>query len=233
MYNCAFGSCIFYGGTEVFYSIHCNEHCQNCFGCCDIRGKRYCILNKQYTKDEYERLVPQIIESMRHDGSEPAPNRTSEASSGSWGEFFPMDLSPFAYNESLAPDYFPLTKEECKKRGLLWKEKDDRDYLPATITLPDRIADATDAIVQETLACESCRKNYRITTKELSFYRTHNLPIPRHCPDCRCLDRIARRNPEHLWGLTCAKCQKPVATSYSPERPETVYCEGCYLSAIY
>ncbi len=38
--------------------------CQNCFGCISLRNASYCILNKQYTKEEYEALVPQIIEHM-------------------------------------------------------------------------------------------------------------------------------------------------------------------------
>jgi hypothetical protein len=31
-------------------------------------SKQYCILNKQYTKEEYEELVPKIIEHMKKTG---------------------------------------------------------------------------------------------------------------------------------------------------------------------
>jgi hypothetical protein len=55
-------------------------------------------LNRQYTKEEYELLVPKIIEKMMSDGE--------------WGEFFPAILSPFGYNETVAQEYFPLTREE-------------------------------------------------------------------------------------------------------------------------
>jgi hypothetical protein len=34
-------------------------------------------------------------------------------STGEWGEFFPLPLSPFGYNETVAQDYFPLTSEEA------------------------------------------------------------------------------------------------------------------------
>lgn len=40
----------------------------NMFGCANMRDKQYCILNKQYTHEEYEKLVPQIIEKMQADG---------------------------------------------------------------------------------------------------------------------------------------------------------------------
>ena len=36
----------------------------DCFGCVSIRNKKYCILNKQYTKEEYEELLPKIIAHM-------------------------------------------------------------------------------------------------------------------------------------------------------------------------
>ncbi len=43
-------------------------YCKDCFnssdlfGCVWLKHKQYCILNKQYTKEEYEVLVPKIIE---------------------------------------------------------------------------------------------------------------------------------------------------------------------------
>lgn len=31
--------------------------CQNCLGCYNLRNKKYCIFNNQYSKEEYERLI--------------------------------------------------------------------------------------------------------------------------------------------------------------------------------
>lgn len=49
---------------EISHLIYCFEcfHIQHCFGCVGLHHKQYCIFNKQYTKEEYESLVPQIIE---------------------------------------------------------------------------------------------------------------------------------------------------------------------------
>ena len=47
-----------------------SEYCLNChsssylFGCVGLRSKEYCILNKQYTKDEYEIQAANIIQYM-------------------------------------------------------------------------------------------------------------------------------------------------------------------------
>ena len=45
-----------------------------------------------------------------------------------YGEFFPSELSPFCYNETIAQEYFPLTKEEATEQGYKWKEKEERNY---------------------------------------------------------------------------------------------------------
>jgi hypothetical protein len=48
---------------QTYYTYMCYNS-KNLFGCVSLRGKQYCILNKQYTKEEYFELVPKIIEQM-------------------------------------------------------------------------------------------------------------------------------------------------------------------------
>jgi len=40
----------------------------------------------------------------------------------------PSELSPFCYNETIAQEYFPLTKEQAIKQGYKWKDKEPRNY---------------------------------------------------------------------------------------------------------
>ncbi|MEI8091823.1 MAG: hypothetical protein WCG98_06500 [bacterium] len=51
-------------------------YCHHCFGCVGLKNKEYCILNTQYTQQEYEQIVPEIIDYLMHIGER--------------GEFFPM-----------------------------------------------------------------------------------------------------------------------------------------------
>ena len=67
---------------------------KNCFGCVNVKEKEYCIFNKQYTKEAYERIVPQLIQQMQDDSQR--------------GEFFPTDFSLLPYNDSAAYDYYPV-----------------------------------------------------------------------------------------------------------------------------
>ena len=91
-----------WGVKNGIYQNEC-DNTAHCFLCVGIDRKSYCILNKQYTKEEYEELVPRIIEKMMADGE--------------WGEFFPASMSPFGYNETVVQEYFPLSREEVLKKA--------------------------------------------------------------------------------------------------------------------
>lgn len=205
--------------SECLYSKDCFTS-KNLFGCIGLRNKQYCILNKQYTKKQYEELVPQIIEHM-------IKNRE-------WGEYFPLSASPFGYNETVASEYFPLNKAEALKLGANWKDDDEINrYQGPKLKIEADIKKINENILKEILTCAKCEKNYKVIKPELDFYKTSNLPIPEKCPDCRHNSRLAARNPRKLWDRKCAKCKAEIRTSFSPERSEIIYCESCYLKEVY
>ena len=61
------------------------------------------------------------------------------------------------------------------------------------------VAKQVDSIVDEILACEATKKNFRITKQELRFYKKFRIPIPKLHPDERHRRRMALRTPRHLW----------------------------------
>lgn len=208
--------------NDVYYGDLCLS-CHDTFLCTGLRHKQYCVLNKQYTKEEYEELVPRIIAKMREDKE--------------WGEFFPAALSPFGYNETVANEYYPLTWEEALDRGFPWSgyvsPVPKVEKIVQASQLPDNIKDIPDAILDWAIECEVSKKPFRIIRQELKFLREHGLPLPRLHPDQRHLDRMKLRNPRELFERKCAKCAKNIQTTYSPDRLEIVYCEECYLKEVY
>ncbi|MBI5754082.1 hypothetical protein HZA40_03000 [Candidatus Peregrinibacteria bacterium] len=214
--NCAFNTFVS-DSSDVFYS-DCCFHSMNLFGCASLRSKKYCILNKQYKLEEYEVMKAKIIEHMKKGGG--------------WGQFFPVSLSPFAYNETASNYRFPLTKEKALKQGYRWSEEDPKEYLKQTYILEDDLKDVDGGVCEQILACANCGKNYKIMPKELAFYKKLSIPLPRKCTDCRFMERFSSRNPRHLWERKCVKCSKKITSTYSPERPEKVYCEECYATIV-
>src|SRR3989344_440010 len=209
--------------NEVHYSTFCTKS-SSLFACVGLRNKSYCILNKQYTKEEYEKLVPRIIEHMNQ-----MPYTDQKGRVYKYGEFFPPELSPFSYNETIAQEYFPLTKEEAIEKGYSWKDPEPRNYQITLKTedIPDHIKDVKDSILNEIIECahstssgqahaqfdplghsvskcnEQCTEAFRIIPSELDFLRKQNIPLPRLCPNCRHYQRIKQRNPLKLWHRKC------------------------------
>ncbi len=227
-YNVNFCVYVFHS-QDVWYSELC-YHSNNLFGCAGLKKNSYCILNKQYSKEEYEKMMTRIIEHMKR--------------TGEWGQFFPSSLSPFAYNETLASDYFPMGKEGVLAKGWKWREDDANSaYQGPHYEVPDQIQHTTDDITQAVLECEITKKLYKILPQELKFYRMINLPIPRKCPDQRHKERMMLRNPRKLYERPCMKCGKNVQSTFptsdfllrtgGPERKEKIYCEECYLAEVY
>lgn len=185
-----------YECNDIFYSQYC-WYSSNLFGCVGLRRKEYCILNKQYSPDEYRKLRANIVEHMKK--------------TGEWGEFFPIEHSPYCYNETAAQEYFPLTKETA----LSWYEGEETAQ-----------KDAGDA-----LKCDTCNKNFRIIPQEAEFYQKKNIPLTETCPDCRHKMRMELRPPRNLKKDTCKKCGVEMKTVF-PDKKH-VYCEKCYLDTVY
>ena len=220
---------------DIEYSYMCSGS-SNLFGCIGLRKKQYCIFNKQYTREEYEELVSKIKEHM-----DDMPYTDKKGRVYKYGEFFPVELSPFAYNETLAQDYFPLTPEVIKEKGYFWRSPAEKNYKPTIMAndLPDSIKNVDDSIVKEIIGCEhegkcndQCTVAFRVIPEEIQFYKAMNLPLPRLCPSCRYQQRIAQRTSLNVYNRKCAKCGKNIETNYSPDRPEIIYCESCYQQEV-
>ncbi len=220
-YNCSFS-------TGSWSSKNCSYNdvvhsCSECFGCIGLRNKQYCILNKQYLKEEYEKFMPKIIEHMQR--------------AGEFGEFFPISMSPFAYNETMAQEYFPLTREEAMASNWQWREQQDPEQAVTKMVdgaqLPSDITQVTNDILQWAVRCAATGRLFRIVKPELEFYRLHGLAVPRFHPDERHRQRMVTRNPRRLWDSTCSKCGKPIRTSYDPQRKLLALCDDCYRKEVY
>jgi hypothetical protein len=195
------------GLNNVYYSQYC-FNCSNLFWCAGLSNKEYCILNKQYSKEEYFEIVPRIIKSMMTPHlSSPKPRGGDEVGGVDevgganevgrvieWWEFFPASISPFWYNETAAFDYLPLSKEKALELGFNWSDYETphpevSKIIPA-LKLPKNIKEVPDDILNWAIECEVTWKPFRIIKQELEFYRQHNLPIPTKHHDIRHLERI-------------------------------------------
>ena len=161
-----------------------------------------------------------------------------------YGEFFPMEFSPWAYNETIAQEYFPLTKDQAIEKGYRWRDVETKNYVPTMLTenIPDDITKTDDSILDEVIECahktncnHNCTKAFRIIGNELQFYRKIGVPVPTLCPACRTMERLKLRLGIKLYKRNCMHegCENTFETGYPPESPEIIYCEKCYQQEVY
>ncbi|KKU79382.1 MAG: hypothetical protein UY05_C0032G0008 [Candidatus Peregrinibacteria bacterium GW2011_GWA2_47_7] len=202
-YNLKFGlcACASPNSSYLYSCFYLNDS----FGCDGIHARqKNFILNKKYSEKEYENLISRMIEHMEK--------------TGEYGEFFPIRISPFPYNETVAQDYFPLSKEEALRKGYSWKDSKD---------------DLSKDEGANIMACEEGGTAYRVLTQEKNLSEKIGVSISEKCPDCRFLELFSWKNPRHLWERSCAKCSIQIQTTTSPDFPGKVYCEACYLATVY
>ncbi len=102
--------------SEIYYSFWLDA-CSYCFGCIGLKNKSYCILNKQYTKEERYDKVDEIFTQMEKDWT-------------LW-KFFPWSMNPFYFNDTAAyliDDTF--TKEEVEAEGYLRRDEKIKVDIP-------------------------------------------------------------------------------------------------------
>ena len=255
LYECAIGMLRDYNTkfSTNGDSVSNGEYTESCinssdiFGCIGIRNKKYVILNKEYSADDYYVLRTKIIQNMIEN-----PYKDAQGLIYRYGEFFPIEISPRAYNETFAQELAPLTKEEALEKGYNWSDLGEKN-INITIyaqQIPGDIRKVDESILGEVLECihreqcvHNCSGGFRITKGELQFYQKRNIPLPTKCPNCRYYERLKYILPRKLWHGKCrcdlkdhnhpGPCLNKFETSYAPDRPEKVYCESCYNKEVY
>ncbi|MBU0648284.1 hypothetical protein KJ855_03845, partial [Patescibacteria group bacterium] len=162
---------------NVEYCDTCSN-CRDCFGCVGLRNKQYCILNKQYSKEEYELLMDKIKVEMLENGD--------------YGEFFPPEFSIVPYNVSEAftsgPDKGNLENARCYGYPMMEVADDVTVEMGEALdigALPDNIKDIDELIVEKVYYDPVAGKKFRYLPQELFWHKKFGLALPRKYPLAR------------------------------------------------
>ncbi|MFA4814753.1 MAG: hypothetical protein WC924_04565 [Candidatus Gracilibacteria bacterium] len=205
--------------TDSAYLDQCSK-LEESFGCVGMKSGQNLILNKKYSKEEYEKMLKRIREHMMK--------------TGEWGHPFPAKLTTFPYNTTVAYEYYPLTKEEALRQGYSWDEEEkEAKHFGKEYEIPGDIKDVDETICEQILTCEETGGQYKVIPQELKFYKTFSLPIPRNMPYQRYKKLLSLQPPKKLINTVCAVCSKTIKTVYPKEKGYKIACEKCYLEKIY
>ncbi len=244
--------------SDIFFSEFVMS-CDHMFGCINMMNSSYCIFDRQYTKDEREKSVWNIIWKMQDTGER--------------GEFFPPQFSPFSYNDTVAMDYFPVHKvkypdgkEEIidihgsgtihvledkfiakAELDLWWKERipttwrtknyeinipQNAKVIPAN-QLPESIDEVTDDICSFVILCEQTGRPYQITPIELKIYRALKISLPRLHHSIRHTQRIRRRPAKEFCLRTCSATGEKMLSLYPANASYRVYSQKAFEKLLY
>ncbi len=154
------------------------------------------------------------------------PYVNSRGRKHAFGDYPPIELSYFPYNDTAAQSLYPLTKEEVQANNFKWSEPNRAEDLSGAIPaeeLPDSIFDVGDDILQKTIISKSSNRKYRITRQELLFYRKYKIPLPRESFFERYERRSRMATSFRFYERKSDKSGEPIITYYPPEAPQKVW----------
>ena len=192
-----------HGVADLTYCTYCEES-SNLFGCVGLRGKEYCIFNKQYSKAGYFENVKLIIEQL--------------VETRVWGKFLSPQFSGYSYNHSSANKYMQLSRVTAKLMGYRWDERDEvirpSQLLGTAFSQGGDVENSVEERFSEVPArleevnvsglgtalflCELTGKPFTIVKEEYQLYAALGVAPPARSFEQRHHERLMRLAPKRL-----------------------------------
>ena len=209
------------------YCMSCYD-CEFCFACIGLTKKKYHILNKEYSEEDYWKKVDEIKCRM--------------LDSGEYGNFLPPKLGTSWFHESGSIKYLLTDLEFGKKADAhLFDPEEEGAYgdefiggaeVPDSTTLPDSIDDC-DEWAGKPVVDSSYGRRFAMLKPEVALYKKLRIAPSMTHPVQRVTDLIWTANSGVFVDAKCEKCDKDVITSMNKTYPEKrIYCQECYLQYL-
>ena len=195
-----------------------SKNLNNCFMCFGLQNKSYCVLNVQYSPEEYFKIVDDIKSEM--------------IKRGEYNDGLGLEFSAQAYNFSIAQISYPLSDTEINKLGGYVAKESETNVGDTQVLsveeLPQNIEDVTDDILSKAIKCDITGRPFRITKTELDFLKRMKLPLPTSHPSVRMENHFKFVPIGKKYSVSCIKCNQNTDSLFSKEQNFILYCDNCY-----
>ncbi len=165
--------------SNIFHSYYL-VNCSYCFACVWLQNRQYCILNKQYEKEEWEEKVHEIFVEMEQ----------------RWelGSFFPASMNPFYFNDTWASLIEEFEKDEIVSEWYLRRNEEIKVDIPQWMEIVE-LENLSQYEWREEIGWEKKRvinpeilkkvirdqkgNVFRVIKQEYDFLMKYSLPLPR------------------------------------------------------
>jgi hypothetical protein len=212
---------------DIEYCLECFD-CEYCFGCIGLRKKKFCILNKQYTEEEYWAKVDQIKCAM--------------LDRGEYAEGVPSKFNLGWFPESGAAKYYESTPEFGAKIGAYQFDPESNGAYGDELMMAREVRDVSqipddakdlDGWAGVALFDPAFNRRYSLLAPEIALYQKLKIAPPNTHFISRVLAYIRLGNAPVYFDTTCANCSKQVTIAKNPTYTKRkIYCSECYLKYL-
>ncbi|HBR80904.1 MAG: hypothetical protein UW63_C0022G0002 [Candidatus Uhrbacteria bacterium GW2011_GWF2_44_350] len=211
---------------DLEYCTRCFS-CENCFGCVGLRHKKFCVLNKQYTEEEYWKILDDLKCRLLEEGN--------------YGDIPGLRFSTQHWSSLL--DLFEIDKATALKLGgrdfdLVSQGADGPEVSLETIlpleTIPDRLSlDDYENLPGKFYFDPSVGRRFSYMKPELMMYQKLKVAPPRQHPRARIMETYKRSNKPEFFDTVCKSCNKAIRVAKNPAYPDRkIFCRACYNTFI-
>ncbi|EKD33417.1 MAG: hypothetical protein ACD_76C00034G0003 [uncultured bacterium] len=227
--------------SQIKYSYSCQDsqkleycmqcmNCEDCFGCIGLNRKKFCLLNKQYSEQDYWKLVDEIKCVM--------------LSVGDYGEFLPLSMSTGYFPEAGArfvgaPKTIGVEKLgaldfDPNSEGAIGMELSQAKDIIQVSEVPDNINDIdSNEWVGKAVFDPDFKRRFSYLRPEIEFHKKMGIALSRKHFISRFQSMIEELNNGRLETDNCSNCENEIIVANSLSYPNrTIYCKPCYLQHI-
>lgn len=192
---------------DIWYSSHCFD-CSHLVGCVGLIGREYCILNQQYTAEQFGEIRDYIAETLHMRNI--------------WGAFFTSTFAGIHYNGSQAQEFMPLSEIQAELLQFDWDQELDAAVVPTEANDPPATltaaagADEQGVLEKTAMICEITGRLFRLSRLEYELYRELCVPPPARCFEQRHSERLKRCFAGRLYSVTSAATGQNIVSASPP-----------------
>ncbi len=202
---------------------------RDCFGCIGLKKRQFCIFNKQYSEQEYWRLVDEIKCAMLERGE--------------YGTYLPTTLSSTFVPECGSVIYGGATVEDLKPfggnpfdaeaEGATGADRVDPAKARRREEIPDSIDELSDEWIGVPIYDEVAKRTFTFLRPEVEHYRRLRIAPP-NIHFIRRLHEVSHAGQVTAFtSATCAECKKVLTVAKNVRYPERrIYCHSCYTTFL-
>ncbi|MFH1253723.1 MAG: hypothetical protein V1664_05365 [Candidatus Uhrbacteria bacterium] len=214
------------GCQNVEYCTRCFD-CENCFGCVGLKRKKFCLLNKQYSEEEYWKTLDDLKCRMLEEGN--------------YGDIPGMRFSTQHWTSLL--DLFEIDEVTALKLGgrnfdLIGQGAEGpeipSDLICSSDSLPDRLEPKDfNKVIGQFYFDPTVGRRFGYLKPELELYQKLKIALPHQHPRARMVEIYRQLNKPEFIGTTCRNCNKEIKVAKNQAFPERkIYCRVCYNTFI-